>query len=97
MINLNIPPLSKESVMYIVGGGLALAVIVGAYLGGVSLVAQEAAEQPQEQIDKLTVNLSTKAGELTQAPADLAGCVAKQVRHSILRCDPVSHALTHDT
>jgi hypothetical protein len=48
MINLNIPSLSKESVMYIVGGGLALAVICGAYLGGVSLGAQEAAEQLQK-------------------------------------------------
>jgi hypothetical protein len=97
VINLNIPPLSKESVMYIVGGGLALAVICGAYLGGVSLGAQEAAEQLQEQIDKLTVDLSTKEGELTQAQADLAGCLAKQVGDCILRCEPVCRERVAET
>jgi len=97
MINVNLPQLSKESVIYVIGAVVAALLMFGCYLGGVSLGAQEAAEQLQEQIDKLTVNLSTKEGELTQAQADLAGCLAKQVGDCILRCEPVCRERVAET
>jgi len=97
MINVNLPQISKEVMIYIVSAVVGAVLIFGAYLGGVSLGAQEAASQLQEQIDKLTVNLSTKEGELTQAQADLAGCLAKQVGDCILRCEPVCRERVAET
>ena len=87
MINVNLPQLSKESVIYVIGAVVAALLMFGCYLGGATLGAAEVERALQTDIDELTKKLAKSEDKVLTIGLDLAGCEARKSGDCILNCE----------
>lgn len=89
MINVNLPEIPKEAVVYVVAAVVGAVIIFGVWSVGVASGARAAREEMQVEIDKKAVRISELEGKLTKTEAELIACRALKEGECILKCEPI--------
>ena len=89
MINVNLPQIPKEVMIYIVSAVVVAVLIFGVWTIGVTSGARAARDQAQVQIDEKSTKIIELESQITKLEAELVACKALKEGECILKCEPI--------